>query len=152
MLRENKLAARVNDCTIKYKPFVNLYQELCKLDTPYIWVRQYDYKWRGSRTYKDVLYYIDDIEIHEGEVMYSYDSSGWELPDSCKDELILKLQYTLNGEICDVSEHIKIDRFNRFNRFNYKSIDELLDNYDLRVPTEQELLDAEFVDGIPVLT
>jgi hypothetical protein len=129
MLKEN--------CLFTSKPLVELYKTLCSLEAPYLWVE--------SREGEE-LYYIDDIKTFDGVLSHYWNNSGWELPGSCDDIIELHLTRIINDKKCEIERKVVFDRTNQNVEI---TDDELMKKAGIRIPTKQELADAEYADGIP---
>lgn len=145
MLRENKFKTLVNTCTLPSKPLVELYDYLCNLEKPYLLYKYSDTRGRWTLE-RDEICYLDSLETQEGVTSYYKDVSGWELLDSWDDIVTIKMITNIDDKMRTLTFNIPHSRFNK----DYKPTpEELLSGKGLRIPTEQELNDAKYVDGIP---
>lgn len=138
MFKENKHKSKINHCTFSSIPLVEVYQRLCSLDTPYLWIKD------GRQI--EELYYIDDIQTFAGVLSDWWNNSGWELPGRCDDIIRLRLVRIHNDKKYFIEHEIVFPLTSPKCEI---TADGLLINAGIRIPTPEELLNAVYEDGIP---
>lgn len=137
MLKTNNLKAKKDTYQLSYVPLIELYQKLCDLEKPYIWYR--------DGRYKEALYYIEDIWTRCGASGYYYDPIGMELPSGFEERICMELKRIDRNELREIVCSIDYDLCAKRER----SIEQFLSESRMRIPSELELLDEQFEEGIP---
>ena len=123
----------------KYEGLQKIFQLLDGLDKPYIILTD---NWRTSQ---GELYRIQTIEPYRGETEYGEFPEGY-IPYRQDEGIELLLTHMIKGSV----EEKRINLFvNTFNSYQY-SVDEIMNRAGIRLPSQEELNEAQYVSGVPV--